>query len=168
MEYDLENLNIEKITDVLKDEALDTAVMTKFCFEFNSLFDKYKKLIEDPDVKTKLNMDDFLEVKAKKNFIQMASPLFYGLPKNFADKNHKDYDVVKLLMMNEEELGKELEGKKSEVQIYISNASVAAAGIHKEGFGPGVDMNWLFERTRVERHGAPKEDNRKKILEKLK
>ena len=168
MEYDLENLNIEKITDVLQDEALDTAVMTKFCFEFNDLFKKYEKLIEDPNVKTKLNKDDFLEVKAKKDFIQVANTLFDGLPKVFADKNHKDYDVVKLLMMTEEELGKEMEGKKSEVQVFISNVSVAAAGIHKEGFGPGVDMNWLFERTRVERHGAPKEDNRKKILEKLK
>ncbi len=168
MEYDLENLNIEKITDVLKDEALDTAVMTKFCFEFNDLFKKYEKLIEDPNVKTKLNKDDFLEVKAKKDFIQVASTMFYGLPKVFADKNHKDYDVVKLLMMTEEELGKEMEGKKSEVQVFISNVSVAAAGIHKEGFGPGVDMNALFERTRVERYRAPKEDNRKKLMEKLK
>ncbi len=168
MEYDLNNMSIEKVTDVLKDDYLDAAVMAKFCYEFNVLFDRYKKLIEDPDVNTKLSKDDFLEVKAKKDFIQLANTMFYSLSGLFANDKHKDYDVVKYIMMTEEELSSELKGKKPEVQVLISNASVVAAGIHKEGFGPGVDINWLFERTRVERHGAPEEDNRKKLIEKLK
>ena len=89
------------MTDVLEDKNLDAAVVAKFCFEFNGLFDKYRKLIEDPEFNTKLTMDDFREIKAKKDFIQLASTQVATLAANIADETHKDLDVAKLITMSE-------------------------------------------------------------------
>ena len=169
VEFDLGELNVTDYSDVLKSSYTNAALMSKFCFEFNALFDKYEVLIKDETVDTKLELEDFQEIKAKKDFLQTYQSMFETIYFCYKNSAHVKYDLNKILQWNYEQLCEVLEhGEDYEGDLYtlVTNASVVYESRKQLGFGPGVDVKQLYDKTRA-KYGAPKEDRRESVKKKL-
>ncbi len=169
MNFDLNELNFDNVSDLYSDSHTNAAVMTKFCFDFNALFKEYKKLIDDPDVDTLLDEKEYQEVAAKRAFIMSASNLYSKLPERFGKPEHLTINPIEIVYWTQDMIGEKLSGGKTtgkEQEQYWTLYSNFDA-IKESGMAPGVDMEELFKSTRVEMYGAPAEDATEKIKEKL-
>ena len=170
MDFDLKRLNIKSLTDILDPSYNEAMLMSKFATEFNTLFNKYKDLIEDETVNTKLNMDDFQEVRAKKEFLQAYQGLVGNtLIQGFGNAYHETDDMMEILKWSEEEMNTIMSDREldSLYTNYIGNVSMICYAMKDNGFEPGADMNQVFEQRRVKEYGAPKEDHRAELKKKL-
>ena len=167
--FDLQELNFDKISDVCDEAYEKTAVMARFCFEFNLLFNDYKTLQNDPDVETLLTKEEFEEVKAKKDFIQMTNTLFGKVPELMSEPQHEEMDAVRLLTWTDDQFAKEMEKQKKNPlnQVQLVNASLTANAFRKLGIIPGIDMEEAYRKKRVSEFGAPQEDMTESIKKKL-
>ncbi len=169
MNFDLQEMNFDKITDIYNETYEKTAVMTAFCFDFNLIFNDYEQLQNDPNVETLLTKEEFMEVKAKKDFIQMTNVFFGNLPDLMSQPQHEEIDAVTLLTLKEDEFWKLTEKKKNNpvIQLYLGTAMMTASTIQKLGIIPGIDMEALYQKRRVSEFGAPQEDMTESIKKKL-
>ena len=167
--FDLQEMNFDKVQDVCEEAYEKVAVMARFCFEFNVLFNDYQKLQNDPDVETLLTKEEFEEVKAKKDFIQMANTLYNTVPEAMSQPQHEEMDAVRLLTWTDDQFSEEIEKQKKNPsnQVYLANASMTAAAFRQLGIIPGIDMESAYRKQRVAALGAPKEDPTESIKKKL-
>ena len=170
MDFDLKELNFERFTDLIDGAYEKTAMMTYFCMDFNHLFSKYEELMDDPESGTLLTVEEYKEVKAKKDFLQVLNTIYNGVAKNvLAAPGHESYDGIELLSLTQGEMNENLKNaKSSDKKMYLSNVFVTLNALRQEGIYPGIDMEQVYKSRRVAYYDAPADDRTVSIKEKLK
>lgn len=167
MDFDLQELNFDNVTDLFDKSYEKAAVMTRFCMDFNALFDNYGKLMDDPDSGTILTGDEYKEVRAKKDFLQIMNAVYNGIAQFVSDPEHQKYDGIQFLSLHEKQQVEELSSAKTNARrVFISNVYITSNAVRQEGIYPGIDMREAYKKRRAA-HGAPSKDMTESIKEKL-
>ena len=170
MDFDLKELNIDKITDLIEESNEKAAMMTNFCWDFNDQFSDYEKLMDDPQSGTLLTRDEYREVRAKKDFLLVLNKIYAGVAQLvISNPGHVEYDGIKLLSLSEKELNEKMDKTTNPVkQLFIQNVMDVAVTLRGEGIYPGADMEQVYERRRVGGYDAPADNKTDSIRKKLK
>ena len=180
MEFDLKKLNFKSYADLLNESYREAILMTKFCFEFNSLFDYYGELLKAHTPNLLFTEEEYLEIKAKKNFLLTAEAVYDGLPKLMMTDTCEKLDGLQILHYSDKEVVdmtkkeniKEIRQKhpeinKDDVAKLRNNASVAKEAIHTYGLLPGMDIEEMYQTKKTRLFGSPGGDAEESVKEKL-
>lgn len=164
LSFDINELNFDNYMDFAQDEKVRARVMMKLCFDFGNLFNRYEKLIDDPEAIARLNKKELKEVRIKKDFLMEVNRSVDTLLNCVKDKSfHKTEDTFRMLTWTEHQFEDDMSSKsQSAMNLY----TVKFNTIEPLGLYPGADMEIVFERYR-KNAGMDAKDHGKEILKKL-
>lgn len=166
MNFNLSELNFDTFADICNKDRYKTRAMVQFCFDYNDLFDRYQKLIEDPQVDTLLDKEEFLEVRTKKQFLVGVNQI-YLLSESMSDPEFKDYDIPSLLYLTDKEFEELIGASPMKHQPMLIQFFGLRSEFSKNGILPGADFEEIFKKDRQTDPKAQKVDMSKHVLQKL-
>lgn len=188
MNFDLNRFNFDSMEEIAKGGVNDAIIMGMLCLELTNLSNSYLNLIDDEQVDTLFTREEFMEIRAKVEFMYEAQSFFDYVLNLQSDPLHAKQNLFYALRWSKEEIEERGSDEEDDDEAYEeyykqhpeekkfrefrgSHALVALSLLkdvaERTGIMPGVDMELLFNKKKVKMYKAPEKDQTKEIMKKL-
>ena len=158
LEFDINRLQYNKLSDLLSDKYEDTANMIGAIWEIeNKYLDQYESMIKDEKVKCALNIEQLKEVRARWDLIQTSMMHIRNIIVLRGLLKKHNIEIDKEFENSSDQLYAKVAGASKEKQEIYNALGMAKFMLELPDAYKGGDVLKLYEKMRTEKYKLGKE-----------